>query len=48
MQGVAYIHNSGFFHRDLKPENIIFETKDPKSKIKVVFNKLTVLKCIGY
>ena len=23
-------------NRDLKPENIIFETKDPKSKIKVI------------
>jgi len=30
------LHKHGFIHRDLKPENIIFETKDPKSKIKVI------------
>ena len=33
---VIYLHKHGFIHRDLKPENIIFETKDPKSKIKVI------------
>ena len=23
MQGLAYVHNNGFFHRDMKPENIL-------------------------
>jgi len=36
LSAVLYLHKHGFIHRDLKPENIIFETKDPKSKIKVI------------
>lgn len=36
LSAVVYLHKHGFIHRDLKPENIIFETKDPKSKIKVI------------
>lgn len=36
LSAVQYLHKHGFIHRDLKPENIIFETKDPKSKIKVI------------
>jgi len=36
ISAVLYLHKHGFIHRDLKPENIIFETKDPKSKIKVI------------
>lgn len=36
LSAVVYLHKHGFIHRDLKPENIIFETKDTKSKIKVI------------
>jgi len=36
LSAVLYLHKHDFIHRDLKPENIIFETKDPKSKIKVI------------
>lgn len=35
LSAVLYLHKHGFIHRDLKPENIIYETKHPKSKIKV-------------
>jgi protein kinase len=23
LQGLAYMHNNGYFHRDLKPENLL-------------------------
>ena len=43
VSAVLYLHKHGFIHRDLKPENIIFETKDPKSKIKVTLTNFFCL-----
>ena len=43
LSAVLYLHKHGFIHRDLKPENIIFETKDPKSKIKVTEKSISLL-----
>ena len=36
LSAVVYLHRHGFIHRDLKPENVVYETKDKKSKIKVI------------
>jgi serine/threonine protein kinase len=33
---VTHMHNKGVVHRDLKPENIIFESEDPKAKLRLV------------
>lgn len=33
---VHYMHSIHVCHRDLKPENFLFETKDPRSEIKII------------
>lgn len=36
LSAVSYLHQHNIIHRDLKPENVVFETKEPKSQLKLI------------